>query len=278
MYTRGQYSLITRTSMKALRLYDELGLLKPERVEKTNGYHYYSRMQVDEAARIQEWRRFGFSLQDMLELKALADTEGGREELMHRLRERQTILEAEVAEKRLIIGELAAKGAGLAEPSAGGAASAYDIRLAKAGGLYMLSCRQPMGIQDAGQLVGKLYESLFARSLAAAGGHLLIHHQGGYEPESADLEVGLPVQLAGSNPQGLTYFPERLCASTRHSGSFSALGLAHAAVLDWIKDNGYEPDGPPFEQYAAPSSSGFHPYSIVTGVFYPARAKAAGAF
>jgi effector-binding domain-containing protein len=58
-----------------------------------------------------------------------------------------------------------------------------------------------------------------------------------------------------------------------HSGSFSRLGLAHAAVLDWIRENGYEPDGPPFELYATPSPSGFHSSHAVTTVFYPVRIK-----
>jgi DNA-binding transcriptional MerR regulator/effector-binding domain-containing protein len=276
MYTRGQFSHIARISMKALRLYDEIGLLKPGRVDAANGYRYYSRVQLEEAARILEWRKYGFSLQDMLELQPLAETEEGRAELMGRLREKQHELEAEVEAKRLIIGELAARGADLAGPAQENVpeAAAYGISLGLAGGLYMLSCRQTTAIQDAGQLLGKLYEALFARSLTASGGHLLIYHQEGYEPDSTDLEAGLPIQLPASGfvpPEGLVRFPERLCASTRHNGSFSKLGLAHAAVLDWIRDNGYEADGPPFEQYAPLPLGRFHPSSAVTTVFYPVR-------
>ncbi len=276
MYTRGQFSHIARISMKALRLYDELGILKPGRVEAANGYRYYSRDQLEEVTRIHEWRRYGFSLQDMLVLQQLGETAEGRAELRGRLREKQRQLEAEVEEKRLIIGEMAARGADLAGTSEENVpeAAAYGISLGLAGGLCMLSCRQTTAIQDAGQLVGKLYEALFARSLTASGGHLLIYHQEGYEPDSTDLEAGLPIQLPASgfvSPEGLVRFPERLCASTRHNGSFSKLGLAHAAVLDWIRDNGYEADGPPFEQYAAMSLGRFHPSSAVTTVFYPVR-------
>lgn len=278
MYTRGQFSHIARISMKALRLYDELGLLKPGRVDTANGYRYYSRTQLTEVAQIQEWRRYGFTLQDMLELQQLADKEEGRAELRGRLCRRQGELEAEVEEKRLIIGELAAREENLARPGeqAGLAAADYRINLGLAGGLSLLSCRQMTAVQDAGQLVGKLYEALFAQSLTALGGHLLIYHQEGYEPDSADLEAGLPVHLPDSgflSPAELVRFPERLCASTRHHGSFSRLGLAHAAVLDWIWEHGYEPDGPPFEHYDSLPLGRFHPASVVTNVFYPVRSS-----
>lgn len=277
MYTRGQFSHIARISMKALRLYDEMGLLKPHRVDASNGYHYYNSTQLKEAARIQEWRRYGFSLQDMMGLQLLGDTEEDREELLAKLRERQRELEMEVVAKQQLIGQLAAHGAGLSGPPAEEdtpGAAAYEIHLGLAGGLYMLSCRQPTAVQDAGQLIGQLYEALFARSLTASGGHLLIYHQEGFEPESADLEAGLPVQLPDTGlatPEGLIHFPERLCASTRHTGSFSKLGLTHAAVLDWIRENGYEPEGPFFEQYAPPPLGRFHPSSAVFTVFYPVR-------
>ena len=43
MYTRGQFALIGKVGRKALRLYDEEGLLVPVAVNGENGYHYYDR-------------------------------------------------------------------------------------------------------------------------------------------------------------------------------------------------------------------------------------------
>lgn len=39
----------SRLSIKALRLYDELGLPPPERVDSANGYRYYSPAQLPQA-------------------------------------------------------------------------------------------------------------------------------------------------------------------------------------------------------------------------------------
>ena len=38
----GEFSRLARVSVKALRLYDRLGLLKPARTDELSGYWYYS--------------------------------------------------------------------------------------------------------------------------------------------------------------------------------------------------------------------------------------------
>ncbi|WP_102125873.1 MerR family transcriptional regulator [Deinococcus planocerae] len=49
LLTTGAFSRASRLSLKALRLYDELGLLPPERVEEASGYRYYTAEQVETA-------------------------------------------------------------------------------------------------------------------------------------------------------------------------------------------------------------------------------------
>lgn len=49
LLTIGAFSRETRLSLKALRLYDELGLLVPRRVDEHTGYRYYSQDQVETA-------------------------------------------------------------------------------------------------------------------------------------------------------------------------------------------------------------------------------------
>ncbi|MFE0423542.1 MerR family transcriptional regulator [Streptomyces sp. NPDC058953] len=60
--TIGAFARATRLSPKALRRYDELGLLQPARVDPYTGYRYYTPAQV-EAARLVAWlRRIGMPL------------------------------------------------------------------------------------------------------------------------------------------------------------------------------------------------------------------------
>jgi DNA-binding transcriptional MerR regulator len=48
----GRFAEVTGLSVKALRLYDKLGLLPPTMVDFASGYRYYSRDQVGRAKRI----------------------------------------------------------------------------------------------------------------------------------------------------------------------------------------------------------------------------------
>lgn len=45
----GEFSIETRLSPKALRLYDRLGLLRPDRVDAASGYRWYDPTQVNRA-------------------------------------------------------------------------------------------------------------------------------------------------------------------------------------------------------------------------------------
>ena len=59
LLTIGEFARLARLSPKALRLYDELGLLKPYRVDEWSGYRYYAPAQL-ERARLAAWlRRLG---------------------------------------------------------------------------------------------------------------------------------------------------------------------------------------------------------------------------
>ncbi|MCX4963525.1 MerR family transcriptional regulator [Streptomyces sp. NBC_00654] len=62
LVTIGEFARLSRLSAKALRRYDELGLLRPALVDPENGYRYYGRAQV-ETARLVAWlRRVGMPL------------------------------------------------------------------------------------------------------------------------------------------------------------------------------------------------------------------------
>ncbi|MFF2864268.1 MerR family transcriptional regulator [Streptomyces rubiginosohelvolus] len=62
LVTIGEFARLSRLSAKALRRYDELGLLQPALVDPVNGYRYYDPAQV-EGARLVAWlRRIGMPL------------------------------------------------------------------------------------------------------------------------------------------------------------------------------------------------------------------------
>ncbi|GGQ10960.1 MerR family transcriptional regulator [Streptomyces roseolilacinus] len=62
LLTIGAFARASRLSAKALRRYDELGLLRPVRVDPSNGYRYYAQDQLERARLVAWLRRIGMPL------------------------------------------------------------------------------------------------------------------------------------------------------------------------------------------------------------------------
>src|SRR5262245_24781527 len=65
MFRIGEFSRIARVSMRLLRYYDELGLLRPVRTDSSNGYRYYAAAQLADLNRILVLRDLGLSLEQI---------------------------------------------------------------------------------------------------------------------------------------------------------------------------------------------------------------------
>ncbi len=66
----GDFSKLCRVSVKTLRFYDELGLLKPSEVDPFSGYRYYEVDQLLRLNRILALKDLGFSLEEIRQLLA----------------------------------------------------------------------------------------------------------------------------------------------------------------------------------------------------------------
>jgi len=62
LLTIGEFARLSRLSPKALRLYDDLGLLRPFRVDAWSGYRYYQPAQLERARLVAWLRRLGMPL------------------------------------------------------------------------------------------------------------------------------------------------------------------------------------------------------------------------
>jgi DNA-binding transcriptional MerR regulator len=66
----GEFARRSRLSLKALRLYDERGVLVPSRVDQASGYRYYGTAQLDEARLVVMLRQLQLPLAEIKELLA----------------------------------------------------------------------------------------------------------------------------------------------------------------------------------------------------------------
>lgn len=65
MYRIGQFSQLAKVTVKALRYYDEMGLLKPEQVDPWTGYRFYSTGQLLPLQRIVALRQAGLTIDEI---------------------------------------------------------------------------------------------------------------------------------------------------------------------------------------------------------------------
>lgn len=69
--TIGEFARATRLTPKALRLYDELGLVRPAEVDEGNGYRYYHHDQLQTARLVARLRLIGLPLQHVKAITGL---------------------------------------------------------------------------------------------------------------------------------------------------------------------------------------------------------------
>ena len=72
MLSIGEFSKICKVSTKTLRYYDEIGLIKPSKINQENGYRYYSIEQLETMLFINRLKQYRFSLE---EIKAIITSE-----------------------------------------------------------------------------------------------------------------------------------------------------------------------------------------------------------
>lgn len=68
MYRIGEFSHLCETTIKTLRHYDKINLLKPTKVDNFTGYRYYEEDQIKTLEKIKQLQYAGFSLKDIKDL------------------------------------------------------------------------------------------------------------------------------------------------------------------------------------------------------------------
>jgi DNA-binding transcriptional MerR regulator len=101
MVSIGEFARGSRLSPKALRLYDELGLLAPAHVDPDTGYRWYAATQLDQARLVAALRRIGVPLARIRDILALEPTPAAEE-----VRAYWAGTEAEHAARRELVGHL----------------------------------------------------------------------------------------------------------------------------------------------------------------------------
>lgn len=87
----GEFSKLARVSIRMLRHYDEIGLLRPTEIDPFSGYRYYSEKQLPIAGRITSLKDMGFGL---VAIKEMLNNYDNPQEIERYLMIRRTELSA----------------------------------------------------------------------------------------------------------------------------------------------------------------------------------------
>ena len=68
LYSIGEVSKLCNVSKKALRFYDEIGIISPDKVSDSNHYRYYSRKSLLDLTIVKYYKQMGFKLEEMRNL------------------------------------------------------------------------------------------------------------------------------------------------------------------------------------------------------------------
>ncbi|HWG26234.1 MerR family transcriptional regulator [Actinospica sp.] len=99
--TIGAFARTSRLSIKALRLYDEIGLLRPAWTDPDSGYRYYEPGQLDRARLVAWLRRLGMPLARIRHVCDLCETDRGA--AANEIREFWLRVETDTAARRELV-------------------------------------------------------------------------------------------------------------------------------------------------------------------------------
>ncbi|MFC1918342.1 MerR family transcriptional regulator [Chloroflexota bacterium] len=267
MFKIGDFSKLSLVTVKTLRYYDEIGLLKPVKVDRFTGYRYYSANQMLRLNYIVALKNLGLSLEEIATLnnndltpKQMRDIFILKKaELQQKVHEEQKRLEQVETLLRQIEKE--------------GTMPEYQVITKKVAPQIFASIREVLPAYDH---IGRLYEELinyiFSKGGKFAGPTMYIGHDTEFKEKDVDVEAGIPLSasIPGTNRIKIYELPGMdEAATTIYKGAYEGIGKAYEALMAWIESNGCQITGPDRELYLTSPGDTSDPSQYVTEIQFP---------
>jgi len=267
----GEFSKLSRVSVRMLRHYDEIGLLKPAEIDSFTDYRYYREDQLPTVGRITALKDMGFSLADIIRILAVYDD---REQLEQFFAIRQKELETlfQDTANKLALLDAARKRLRKEEDMN------YNITIKTIPERYAATVHMTIPrYEDEGIVWGILTEETCRMKLAEADPCLcaVTFLDGEYKEENVEVLAWKTVKGYYPDTEHVKFrtLPEITVASCTYKGSYTLITEVYAAVVSWLEANGYEYGGPMFNIYHVSPHETQNPEEFVTEVCYPVKKK-----
>ncbi|WP_059005794.1 MerR family transcriptional regulator [Streptomyces specialis] len=252
MFTIGDFAWHGRVSVRMLRHYDAIGLLRPARTDPRTGYRWYEAAQLTRLNRVVALRDLGFTLQ---QVAVLLDEQVSAEELNGMLRLRRAELADRVAADTRRLAGVAARlrmieREGRMPTEEVVLKNVPAVRVAELTGIAAKDTNE-----DIGPVIEPLYDEL-ERRLAAAGvaptGPALAYYEPVPDGEGVVVHAALPVAVEPDETYGFAVvdLPALESAATVvHHGPMDHIVSSLQAIARWTETNGYRSLGMAREVY-----------------------------
>lgn len=246
----GDFSRLGQVSVRTLRLYDELDLLKPARIDRFTGYRYYSVDQLPRLNRILMLKDLGFSLE---QIGRMLTDNLSVDEMRGMLLAKQAEIEQELVESKARLERLSAR---LRQIEQEGQVSNYEVILKEVAPQCIVSTRQVVPtVSDMRYyrrtLFNRLYRWLEQHLVELSGPELVIYHRAEYTDQDIDMEAAvvvdarqLEMDMSSTEQLAVRALPAvHTMASVIHQGHPQDIGQAMTALFCWIGQNGFSSAG-----------------------------------
>jgi DNA-binding transcriptional MerR regulator len=246
MFGIGDFARHGGVSVRMLRHYDAIGLLRPAHVDPVTGYRSYQARQLSRLNRIVALKDLGFSLQ---QVQTILDDKVSVEELRGMLRLRRAQLQSQIATDATRLAQVEAR---LQIIEREGAMPADEVQVKRVPGVRVAELTATAASFEPDSItpvIVPLYDELAAR-LARAGltptGPAIAWYEDAPEGEGVVVHATFPVDAdpSGEHDFAVVDLPEiERAATIVHHGSMDNVMPTIQTLAAWIDVNGYRSTG-----------------------------------
>ena len=268
----GDFSKLSRISIRMLRHYNEIGLLIPVSIDDFTGYRYYSAAQLPLANRISALKGMGFGLGAINGiLKEYDNAEALRTYLL--LKHEEIKEQAETATRQMLLLEATIENLGKDK-----VAMKYDVILKELPQRNVASVRKIIPNYECEGVLWKQYsEEAAPLSVRPANPEycIAIFHDPTHLNQDVDVEIQMSVVGRYQDTENIRFktVPPIQMVSVTFNGGYEQIAAIGETVAGWVAANGYDFNGAMFNIYHVSPGHDPNPEKWVTEACYPVQKK-----
>lgn len=233
MFKIGEFSKLAQVSVRMLRYYDEVGLLKPAEVDPWTGHRLYSPDQIPRLNKILYLRDSGFHVSEIAMALEMDDALL-YECLLNKQKEVEKNIQAEQEKLRKLE---TAKDAILGKK----AETHYNISMKSVPACLVLSLRKVVPTYySEGDMWNELCAFAKEQKIEISSNTFSIYHDSSYREQDVDIELCAPVKTSHKDKPPFCFRhtkPVPVMACTMVYGDFTHIKGAYLAFAKWLHKN-----------------------------------------